>query len=63
MQKDFRPNYLKKIWFKFTNTEKFKEYKQHYSHRKITSKLNRFANAGLDVTIDDILQKIQNELG
>jgi len=61
MQKDFRPNYLKKIWFKFTNTEKFKEYKQHYSHRKITSKLNKFANAGLDVTIDDILQRIQNE--
>src|ERR1700761_1196128 len=61
MRKDFKPNYLRKIWLKLTNKEKHKKYKQDFSHRKITSKLLKFADAGLDITIDDILAKTQND--
>ena len=57
MRREFQPNFIKKIWFKLTDTEKYKKYKQYYSHHKITSKLQRFVDAGLDTTLEDILQK------
>ena len=60
MRKDFRPNLLKKLWFKLTSTEKYKKYKQFYSHHKLTSKLQKFTDAGLDTTIDEIIAKAAN---
>jgi len=60
MRKDFRPNYLKKVWYKFTNTEKYKKYKQFYSHHKLTNKLQKFEDAGLDTTLGDIILKAKN---
>ncbi|MDB4902738.1 MAG: hypothetical protein JWQ63_2019 [Mucilaginibacter sp.] len=61
MQKDFRPNQLKKTWLKLTNKEDYKKYKQHYSHHKLTSKLQKFADANLDTTIDEILINATND--
>lgn len=60
MQEDFRPNYLKKVWYKFTNTEKYKKYKQFYSHHKLTNKLQKFEDAGLNTTLEEIVSKSKN---
>ncbi len=61
MQESFEPNYLLKTWLKFTNAARHKKYKQHYSHYKITNKLAAFADAGLVVTIDEIIAKAKND--
>jgi len=61
MQKNFKPNNLKKIWLKLTQKEKYKKYKQHYSHHKLTSKLQKFVGANLDTTIDEIFIKAEND--
>ncbi|HTH83206.1 MAG TPA: hypothetical protein VL490_09740 [Mucilaginibacter sp.] len=62
MRKNFRPNPLKKLWLKMTDAEKHNEYKRHYSHHKVTSKLEAFVDSGLDVTVDDILKKAGAEI-
>jgi hypothetical protein len=57
MQHKFRPNSVKRLWFKLTDKEAFKSYKRNYSHHKVTNKLQNFVGAGLDVTIDEILER------
>src|ERR1700679_1514448 len=57
MQNKFRPNSLKRLWFKVTDKEAFKHYKRNYSHHKVTGKLQNFIGAGFDLTVDDILLK------
>jgi hypothetical protein len=58
---EFRPNSLKRLWFKMTDKEAFKHYKRNYSHHKITSKLKDFVAAGLDTTVDEILLRAAGE--
>jgi len=58
MRKRFRQNPLKKIWLKLTDPEGHKQYKRLKSHYKITSRLEKFVDAGLDTTLDEILLKV-----
>ena len=62
MSKDFKPNALKKLWLKLTDATEHNKYKQQRSHHKITSKLYRFIDAGMDTTPDELLNNAGAEI-
>lgn len=57
MAKIFKPSGAKKLWLKLADKNSYNIYKHQLSLYKITSQMETFVNAGLDTTIDDILDR------
>ena len=60
IDKNFKPNPVKKLWLKLTNKEKYKQYKRYGSHHKLTSRLSRFVDAGYDTTPAELTEKARS---
>jgi hypothetical protein len=64
MHLSIKKNWFEKTWLKYTNREKYKEYKEllHYytEYNNAYAQINNFVSEGKDLTVNEIFEKARN---